>query len=1409
MRTLGKTLKGIKVSDKLSEAEVIKFEINKKTRKISLVLSLDDVSSLSELDALKKDMKGFYKLAESNISVFYANASMDEEFFKSYYPNLLQEVKKAEPAFYYMLLGSRIEFSDETLRITVIHGGMEMLVMKKCDKLIHKIILDQTNLFVNVEFIDKKEKVEMPDLPEIVYEAKEEKKEKKVVIKTTNGDVLLGKSIKGEIIAINDISEETDKVIIKGDILAVETKELKSKKVIVKFIMTDLTNSIGCKFFTSADKLEEILEGIKVGATVCVQGELRNDPFEREETIAVRNIEKAQKKKKTDDEPVKRVELHCHTQMSAMDAVCSAKSVVKRAIEWGMPAVAITDHGVVQSYPEALKAKGDNPIKILYGVEGYLVPDTIDAVKNVKEHSIEDEFVIFDIETTGLDKNTEVITEIGAVKMCGDKVIERFSTFVDPCRHIPSNITELTGITDEMVAGAPLEGEAIEAFLNFCDGAPVIAHNAKFDTGFIKVAAERNGLVFDNTIICTLILAQALLPELKKHKLNIIADHLNIENPNHHRAVNDAEVTGAIWSEFLRKMKALGIKDVTDINVTLGGQIDVRKTKNCYHVIILIKEFKGIKNLYKIITESHLKYLGRTPRIPKSLLTKYREGLIVGSACEAGELYRAMVDGKNESELETIASYYDYLEIQPLKNNAFMIREGIVKSEAELIEYNKRILAMGDKLGKLTVATCDTHFLDPEDEVYRRILMDSKGFDDADNQPPLYFRNTKEMLEEFKYLGDRAYEVVVENTNKIADMIEDVIPIKDGNYPPTIENSAEDLKRLCYEKAHRLYGDPLPEFVQDRLEREINPIINNGYDVMYMIAQKLVKKSNDDGYIVGSRGSVGSSFVAFLSGITEINSLPAHYLCPECKYLEFPKVSPGLSGCDLEDKMCPKCGTKLMKEGHDIPFETFLGFNADKVPDIDLNFSGDYQTKAHKYTGELFGEGYVFKAGTIGTVAEKTAYGYVKKYFEKRNVRVREAEVERLKLGCTGVKRTTGQHPGGVIVCPKELDIHDFTPVQHPADDPDSDVTTTHFDYHSIHDNLLKLDILGHDDPTVIRMLEDLTDTKVQDIQLDDKETMSLFSSTEALGVTPEQIDSVVGTYGIPEFGTRIVRNMLVETMPKTFSELIRISGLSHGTDVWFGNAQDLVNSNTCTLNSCICTRDDIMAYLIAMGLPNGDAFKIMESVRKGKGLKDEWMDMMREHDVPEWYIDSCLKIKYMFPKAHAAAYVTNAFRIAWYKVHRPTEYYIAYYTVRADDFDYELMTKGYDFTNDKIKEYEKMGKAISTREKNIQTILEICREMYARGIEFAPVDLYKSHASKFLKGEDGRIIPPLSSIANLGAVAAKQIMEAREEGGEFFSVEDIRQRAHVGKAITDLLANAGCLKGLSESSQTSLFDME
>ncbi len=1407
MKALSKIFVGAPIPAALKKAEALSVVTDKKSRLLELTVKLDSLVSEEELTKLKKSLRDYYKLNICTVFYRFSCAETTKEFFAAYYKHILFVLGEREPIFKYILMGSTAELENDILKITAIHGGMEMLKSKKCADTVKMIIKEETGILLQVELYGEMREVEMPELKTEIYEPKTaEKREKATVAKTTSGNVLVGKPIKGEIMKIGDITEETDKLIIKGDVLAIDTRELKSKKVIVKFILTDGTSSIACKLFTGSDALPELMAGLK-GASVCVQGEIRNDPFEREETVSVKSIEKAEKTEKTDDEPVKRVELHCHTQMSSMDAVCSAASVVKRAIKWGMPAVAITDHGVVQAYPEALKAKGDNPIKIIYGVEGYLVPDTIGAVINASSRPIASEVVVFDIETTGLDKNNDAITEIGAVKIKEGKVTGSFSTFVDPKRHIPEKITELTGITDEMVKGAPEEKEAVSAFLEFCEGAPVVAHNAKFDTGFIKNAARRNGLEFNNTVICTLLLSQSLLPELKKHKLNIIADYLNIENPNHHRAVNDAEVTGAIWTDFVRRMKEMGVSNVDEINKALGEKIDIRKTKNCYHVIILIKNAAGIKNLYKIISESHLNYLGRTPRIPKSLLEKYREGLIVGSACEAGELYRALVADKSASEIEAIASFYDYLEIQPLKNNAFMIREGIVRSEAELMEYNKRILALADKLGKMTVATCDTHFLDPEDEVYRRILMDSKGFTDADNQPPLYFRNTREMLDEFRYLGDRAYEVVVENSNKIADMIDDLIPIKSGNYPPTIENSAEDLKRLCYEKAERLYGNPLPPFVKDRLERELNPIIDHGYDVMYMIAQKLVKKSNDDGYIVGSRGSVGSSFVAFLSGITEINSLPAHYLCPRCKYLEFPKVSPGLSGCDMPDKPCPNCGAELDKEGHDIPFETFLGFNADKVPDIDLNFSGDYQTKAHKYTEVIFGQGYVFKAGTIGTVAEKTAYGFVKKYFEKRGIRVREAEVERLKIGCTGVKRTTGQHPGGVIVCPKDRDIHDFTPVQHPADDPDSDVITTHFDYHSIHDNLLKLDILGHDDPTVIRMLEDLTDTKVQNIKLDDKATMSLFSSTEALGVTPEKIDSVVGTYGVPEFGTRIVRNMLVETKPKTFSELVRISGLSHGTDVWFGNAQDLVNSKTCDLNSCICTRDDIMAYLISKGMENGIAFKIMESVRKGKGLTAEWEAMMREHDVPEWYINSCLKIKYMFPKAHAAAYVTNAFRIAWYKVHRPTEFYIAYFSVRADEFDYEMMTKGYDYTDSKIKEFEKLGKGISAREKNLQTILELCREMYARGIDFEPIDLYKSDATKFLKSESGNIIPPLASIANLGAVAAKQIAEARKSGEPFFSVEDIRQRAKVGKSVTELLAAAGCLNGIPESSQMTFFD--
>lgn len=1413
MKRIQDILPDITPPEPFDKAEVVGFSLDKKARSIEMALSVPEVENEGTFAKLRRDICNFYRLDLCEITKYYPSAEATEAFFERYYPVLSEEIGRRIPALKYVLMGSRWALSEGALTITVIHGGTDILTLERAEEKLHTLILDQTSLSLAVTFLDELEEVDMPVLPEVALPTEKPAK-KHTVQKDFGGDVLVGKPIRGTVLPIAELDELTGDLIVKGEVLSAEARELRNgKKVLIKFILADKTGAVGCKFFAAKDKAETLMDELLPGKdsykAVCVQGTLQNDIYEHDMIISVRSMERAVIKVRGDDEPVKRVELHCHTQMSAMDAVCSASSIVRRAVEWGMSAVAITDHGVVQAYPEALKAKGKNPIKILYGVEGYLVPDEVDAVTNATSYPLTEEFVVFDIETTGLDKSRDAITEIGAVKMKGDEVTERFSSFVNPGRHIPQNITELTGITDDMVKDAPDEKTAVAAFLDFCGGAPVIAHNAKFDTGFIRVAAQKHGLQFDNPILCTLIMAQALLSdELKKFKLNIIADYLNIDNPNHHRAVNDAEVTGAIWAEFRSRLSAMEVTSIDGINKALGGRIDIRKTKNCYHVVILIKEFKGVKNLYKIISESHLKYFGRTPRIPKSLLQKYRDGLIVGSACEAGELYRAMVAGRSEAELEAIASFYDYLEIQPLKNNAFMIREGTVRSEAELIEFNKRILALGDKLGKLTVATCDTHFLDPEDEVYRRILMDAKGFEDADNQAPLYFRNTREMLDEFRYLGDRAYEVVIENTNKIADMIEDIVPIKDGNYPPSIENSAEELKELCYEKAYRLYGDPLPEFVRDRLERELNPIIEHGYDVMYMIAQKLVKKSIDDGYIVGSRGSVGSSFVAFLSGITEINSLPAHYLCPQCRYLEFPKVAPGMSGCDMESKSCPQCGTPLKKEGHDIPFETFLGFNADKVPDIDLNFSGEYQTKAHKYTEVLFGEGYVFKAGTIGTVAEKTAFGYVKKYFEKRGIQVRNAEVERLKIRCTGVKRTTGQHPGGVIVCPKTLDIHDFTPVQHPADDPESDVITTHFDYHSIHDNLLKLDILGHDDPTVIRMLEDLTGTKVQDIELDDPETMSLFSSTKALGVTPEAIASPVGTYGIPEFGTRIVRNMLVETKPKSFSELIRISGLSHGTDVWFGNAQELVQSKTCTLNSCICTRDDIMAYLISMGLPNGVAFKIMESVRKGKGLSDEWQALMREHNVPEWYIDSCLKIKYMFPKAHAAAYVTNAFRIAWYKVHRPVEYYIAYFSIRADEFDYDMMTRGYDYTCDKIAELEKLGKEASAREKNLQTILEICREMYARGIEFEPISLYRSDATKFVKSESGKIIPPLSSIANLGAGAAKQIVSARNDGGgEFFSIEDIRQRAHVGKSITDLLAAAGVLRGMNESSQTTLFE--
>ncbi len=1146
--------------------------------------------------------------------------------------------------------------------------------------------------------------------------------------------------IKEPLIKVQDVGIESGNVCIDGEVIAIEDRELKGGKILLSLSIYDGTSTMTCKAFLTKDNSKKVIGKIKGAKGIKLAGKAGMDTFSNEITIMANTIVVStgiKKEVRQDNSEVKRVELHMHTQMSQMDAVTPAAELIKRAMKWGMKSIAITDHGVVQSFPDAHKMLGfDNPdMKVIYGVEAYLVPDKSNIVTNSRNQTLEDTtYCVLDLETTGLSFRTEKITEVGIMKVKNGEVIDKFSCFVNPEKPIPPKVVEVTNITDEMVKDAETIDKVFPKILEFVGDSVLVAHNADFDIGFLKHNAKELGYTLDNTYMDTLRLAKRLFPDFKKYKLGIIADKLGIVVEVAHRALDDVDTTVKVLNVMFNMLKEDGIKTLDDIDNK--ATVDFKKLPS-YHAIILAKNYVGLKNLYKLVSLSHLHYFYKKPRILKSIYKKYSEGLILGSACEAGELYRAIVEGKDDDEVEEIAKDYDYLEIQPTGNNMYMVRNGTLPDARAIEDINRKIVALGEKLGKLVVATCDVHFIDPQDEIYRRILMAGQGYDDADEQAPLYLRTTEEMLKEFEYLGEeKAYEVVVTNTNKVSDMCERISPISPEKCPPHIEGCEQTIKDIAFDKAHELYGDPLPEIVQERLDKELNSIIKNGFSVMYIIAQKLVWKSNEDGYIVGSRGSVGSSFVANMTGITEVNSLPPHYRCPNCKYSDFTDYG-YQCGFDLPDKECPKCGTQMVKDGIDIPFETFLGFNGDKEPDIDLNFSGEYQAKAHKYTEVIFGKGTTFKAGTVGTVADKTAFGYVKKYYEERGVPVNNAEVIRISQGCTGIKRTTGQHPGGIIVVPKGREIYEFTPVQHPADDPNSDIVTTHFDYHSIDQNLLKLDILGHDDPTVIRMLYDLTGIDPTKVPLDDKETMSIFSSTDALGVTPEQIGSKVGSYGIPEFGTKFVRGMLVDTKPTTFDELIRISGLSHGTDVWLGNAQTLIEEGTTTLQNSICCRDDIMIYLIKKGVPPNPAFKIMETVRKGKALKDKekWaqnVELMKEHDVPDWYIKSCEKIKYMFPKAHAAAYVTNAFRIAWFKVHQPKAYYTAYFTIRADEFDSEIMCYGKEKVKNKMKEIDLAGNSATTKDKNMYAILELVLEMYERGIKFLPIDLYKSHATKF-----------------------------------------------------------------------------
>ena len=1417
--------------------EVRKLTIHKKERTVSIEIAANKMIPLQKQEELKGALlESLPGLQAVSLSVYYELTDKTPEALAAgYWGSIKTLVSQKSKICAGVIADAEWRVTEHKLQILVKHNMAYYLAQKHLDDAIANMIHTETGETLLVQFKNQKateadraalennRKKKFEELSRQIIttqaEAVQEKANAEVaaVSSSVSKGILLGKEINGANQKIIDTKILGENVIIEGSIYNIEPREIRGEKYIVSFDITDLSDSTTVKFFVKKSVFDaELSDKIKKGKYLRVQGEVQFDKYTKEIDIMAKNImAAAAPAPRMDDAEEKRVELHLHTQMSSMDGVTPVKKYIERAIAWGHKAIAITDHGVVQAFPDAMNAIGKSDLKVIYGVEAYLIDDLGSVVTMPRGQSLDDTFVVFDIETTGLSKETESITEIGAVKVVDGKVIDRFSTFVNPERPIPAEITKLTGITNEMVADAPVITEILPRFLEFCQDAVLVAHNANFDTGFIRLNAERKcGIEVKNTVLDTLELSRSLLPELKKHKLDIVCEQLGVSLEGHHRAVNDAEATAEVFLKFIDMLVEKEIYKVDDINVFSSQTVNYKKLK-AYHAIILAKDYVGLRNLYELISLSHIDYYFRRPRIPKSKLIQHREGLILGSACEAGELYRALLDKKPKQVIEELVNFYDYLEIQPLGNNRFMIESPKVESVhsmEDIIAINKQIVALGEEHNKPVVATCDVHFIDPQDAAFRKIIMAAEGFADADKQAPLYFRTTKEMLKEFTYLGEeKAREIVITNTNKIADMIEKIKPIPDDTFPPKIEGADEELRQICMDKAISIYGDPLPPIVQDRLETELNSIISNGYAVLYIIAQKLVWKSVADGYLVGSRGSVGSSFAANMAGITEVNSLPPHYICDHCKYSDFESETvkafamEEASGCDMPDKDCPVCGHKLRKDGHDIPFQTFLGFEGDKEPDIDLNFSGDYQQQAHAYTEVLFGKGKVFKAGTIGTLADKTAYGFVKKYFDAREITPHNAEIQRLTEGCTGVKPTSGQHPGGLMVVPSDHDIHEICPIQRPANDVNSTVTTTHFDYHSISGRLLKLDLLGHDDPTVIRMLYDLTGVNPQDVPLGDPETMSLFESPKALGVTEEEINCKTGTLGIPEFGTKFVRGMLIDTKPKTFADLLRISGLSHGTDVWLGNAQTLIENGTITLKETISTRDSIMIYLINKGVEKKKSFKIMEKVRKGKGLTEEDIADMKASDVPDWYIESCQKIKYMFPKAHAAAYVMMAFRIAYFKINYPEAYYASYFSVRAcDDFDYSCMCQGIDVARDAIREIQAKGQEATAKDKNKQTVLEIVVEFYARGFKFCPIDLYRSDAKNFLPTEEG-LLPPFSSLQGLGVNAAQSIVEGRKDG-EFNTLEELKERTSLGRSLIDLLKENGVLDGIPETNQLCLF---